>query len=95
MRIFKYPLELVDTQLIKMPANSRILTVQVQYGKPVIWALVESDKPANQDYKISMYGTGHDVPTVPGAYIGTFQMNNGGLVLHVFRNYFTWTPNGN
>ena len=30
------------------------------------------------------YGTGHDVPDEPGQYVGTFFMNGGSLVFHVF-----------
>ncbi len=39
--IFKYTLHLNDSIKIKMPVGAEILTVQLQYGKPQLWALVD------------------------------------------------------
>jgi hypothetical protein len=40
--IYKYTLEVTDEQEVKMPANAQILCVQVQHGRPTLWALVDT-----------------------------------------------------
>lgn len=83
-RIFKYPLEVTDSQVIDMPRGARILCVQVQRGQPCIWALVDDDvEPTRRE--IHMRGTGHNCNGVDALrYIGTFQMHDGSLVFHAF-----------
>jgi hypothetical protein len=42
-RIFKFHLPIDDTEFeINIPAGAQLLTVQVQQGKPVLWAVVTS-----------------------------------------------------
>lgn len=36
--------------------------------------------------QIRVAGTGQNLPNFPGTYIGTFQMNGGALVFHVFES---------
>ena len=85
MRILKYPLDLRygDLHNIIMPAGATILTVQVQYGVLCIWAMCD-DRQSSETRHIALYGTGHMIHSNPGKYIGTVQLNGGGLVLHVF-----------
>lgn len=81
--IWKFPLDVVDLQAVKMPAGSRLLTVQVQHGSPVLWAIVQPTAPVvRRDIRI--VGTGHPLPAALGEYIGTFQMLEGELVWHAF-----------
>lgn len=84
MKIFKYTLELIGTQIIRMPVDAIILTVQIQNGKPCLWAMIDDRLPADKAYKIDTYGTGHNVSNESGAYIGTYQLAEGALVFHVF-----------
>lgn len=42
--IYKYPLDVTDRQVIAMPEDAEILTVQVQNGKPMLWAVVDPNK---------------------------------------------------
>lgn len=79
--IFKYPIEVVDSQEIKMPIGAEVLTVQVQGDIPCLWALVESSVPS-ESRTILIFGTGHPVSGLNNKYIGTFQL--GALVFHVF-----------
>jgi hypothetical protein len=83
IRIWKWPLEITDRQVISMPAGSRLLAVQMQSGFPQIWALCDADAP-RVEKEIAIYGTGNPIPGDPGAYIGTFQTNGGTLVWHAF-----------
>lgn len=84
--IHKFTLEIVDTQTVCMHLPVQLLTVQVQRGKPCLWALVDTDAPS-VDVVIAMYGTGFDMPDwLPGLgpkYLASFQMHDK-LVCHVF-----------
>ena len=78
--IWKFPLEVEDVQHVFMPAGAEILTVQVQSGLCVMWAIC--DPGAHQVRRlIRIAGTGHPAPE--GKYIGTCQ-DGLGLVWHVF-----------
>lgn len=82
--IFKYELKIEGQQVITMPENAEILTVQQQNGKLILWAIVmTSAKP--EKYLIEIYGTGHPFPSTgeKRKYISTVQMD--GLVWHIFK----------
>lgn len=79
--IWKWKLEPFTT--IQMPKDARILTVQVQYGKPCLWALVDPTKElCSRNFQV--YPTGGNLPDKPGEYIGTLQMHEGNLIFHVY-----------
>lgn len=84
--IWKYDLELVDRQTLKLPSGAQILTVQMQGDTPRLWALVDPEREL-AERRISIYGTGNPVPTDQQAdgYISTFQLYDGGLIFHVFK----------
>jgi len=81
--IYKY---LIDPAFdsFEMPKGAQVLTVQTQGNKPHIWALVDVDQKEVEVRKFVTYGTGHLMPNDPGQYIGTFQLNGGALVFHLF-----------
>lgn len=67
-----------------MPQGAEILTVQTQYEKPCIWALVDPRAPMKK-VTIETYGTGHNVhENGYRKYIGTYQLAAGGLIFHCF-----------
>ena len=80
--VYKYKLETIGNQLIEMPIESKILTVQKQYGVIVMWCMVDTRKEIKERI-IRIIGTGFD-PTGYGEYINTVQLGEGNLVLHVF-----------
>lgn len=95
-RIFKYPLPMeVDGPLarwkgrfeIELPVGAEILTVQAQGNVPVLWATVDPEAP-KEKRKMLLLNTGAEIP--PDAsytrYIGTYQLNGGGLVFHLFED---------
>lgn len=91
--IWKFELQTVDRQVIKMPLGSKILTVQTQNDVPVLWALVDTDMAPQEDKVIDVYGTGNDVdflsdgyifPDTEREYIGTYQLDGGSFIGHVF-----------
>lgn len=80
--IYKFTLEVAARQYIMMPMGRRILSVQMQHGKPCIWAEVDSDISMQQNV-ILMRGTGQALGDAERSkYIGTIQ--DGGLVWHVY-----------
>ena len=69
-----------------MPIGSEILSVQTQNEKPCIWALVNSGNHKEERF-FEVYGTGHEIHYDMGIerkYIGTFQIDNGDLIFHLF-----------
>jgi len=82
MEIWKYELEVTDQQIIAMPLDAKILTVQTQHDQPCLWVAVIPTNVKVQR-KIRVAGTGHTILTTNG-YIGTFQQLGGNLVWHVF-----------
>lgn len=85
--IYKYPLEVTDTQFVELPLGAEILTVQMQGNQLCLWALVNpSPDVFKKNRRIEIVGTGNPVPAGDLKYISTFQMLGGGLIFHVFEN---------
>lgn len=84
--IYKYPLQVQDKQTIKLPSGYKILTVQVQDGIPCLWAMVDTSIDC-VEVNIITHGTGNGIfGNEELRYIGTYQLNNGVLVFHVFES---------
>lgn len=82
-QIWKYELKVDGVQKINMPEGAKILTVQTQFDNPCIWALVNPTNTLTvRNFEI--YGTGHNIQIGSRQYIGTFQVNSGFLIFHVF-----------
>lgn len=87
--IYKYPLLITDSQVIRMPAGARILCCQMQTGGPAkgdvcLWAEVDTDRP-HVNRTILIAGTGNPFPEkLPEkrSYIGSVQ--DGVFVWHVY-----------
>lgn len=84
MKIYKYPIQLLPSQQVNMPAGAVILDIQKQKGEWVLWALVDPQY-FNNPLTIEMYGTGQDYPHITAdKHIATRQDDNG-LVWHFFQ----------
>lgn len=85
MQIWKYPLLTQDEQVVTIPEGAITMTVQVQRGTPCLWAMVAPGADP-EDRTIYTRGTGHDVGKDPDTlvYLGTYQLDGGALVFHVF-----------
>jgi len=81
--IWKYQLETTDEQLVEMPHGAQGLSVEVQYGAPCLWALV-NPKAQKEFRRVRIYVTGHPVPENDDIYVGSYQLHGGSLVGHVF-----------
>lgn len=85
MIVGKYALALEDNQIIEMPENANILTVQMQNGKPHLWATINiKERLVKRKFKI--IGTGQEFDEHGLRYIGTFQLYAGDLIFHLFEN---------
>jgi hypothetical protein len=81
-RVFKYPVSLTDTFTVSMPELSTMLTIQMQNGKPYMWALVDPESSL-VERRFRLAGTGHPINERVG-YVGTFQLGGGSMVFHLF-----------
>ena len=82
--IWKYPLE-SGKNIISLPWDNQILTVQMQNGEPYVWVLLD---PKEKTYPtlLEVYGTGHTIEDSQSKhYIGTWQ--DGKCVWHLFKTY--------
>lgn len=57
-RIFKYAIPIADEFELELPKGAEILTFQIQYEQPVIWAIVDPDAEKEKRH-FNLYGTGH------------------------------------
>lgn len=84
LTIWKYDVHPGPFEL-QLPRGARVLDVQMQGNKPVMWVLLDKDDPKVERAFFTL-GTGH---TIEGAryddlrHRGTFQMPDG-LVFHLF-----------
>ena len=83
-QIWKYPIEISDVQHVTMPPGAVDLSVQMQHGRPCIWAEVDSDTTEQELRRFVMYGTGQSMRQDHGRFIGTFQTNAGAFVFHLY-----------
>ena len=87
-KIYKYPLQITDEQVINIPNIAHPLSVQVQEsegGMPVLWVMTDDANPF-KGINIYIIGTGQEFSQVTGGthktYLSTFQQ--GSFVGHVF-----------
>lgn len=79
--IWKFSINDYDNQVF-MPEGAKILSVQIQNGEAVLWALVDPDA-LKRNRMFRVFATGENVFTPEKwNYIGTFQ--KGWFVGHVF-----------
>lgn len=61
--IYKYPVFLQDSSSLVLPAYSRILSVgRGPDGAASLWALVQPQSPATEEWELRVLGTGNPVP---------------------------------
>lgn len=82
--IWKYTLDVLDTQEIRMPRGARLLCVQAQGDRAQLWAVVDPEAP-EETRTFRTIETGHPFED-PGTllYFDTYQLHGGRLVYHVF-----------
>jgi hypothetical protein len=83
--IFKYQVE-PGVFAVAMPAKAIVLSVQAQRDVACMWAAVDTLQPPTERW-FRCAGTGHawrDEDMSGATFVGTFQLEDGDLVLHLF-----------
>lgn len=81
--IWKFDVPVVGEFSVPMPVGAQVLSVQLQHGEAKMWVLVDTAWPV-EPKRFAVHGTGHPVPPNRGRFIGTFQLDGGSLVFHLF-----------
>jgi hypothetical protein len=81
--IWKYGLDIADTQELPLPLGAEILSVGVQNDNLVLWAICDPYQQTRSPRTIEIFGTGHSIDRdTRRKFIGTVQMSS--LVWHIF-----------
>lgn len=80
-KIYKYPIQLTDQQIIHLPLYAKIISAQLQNGVICLWAILDPEA-VDLTRRIVIAGTGHPMPDLPLRFIDTVQ--DGSFVWHVF-----------
>ena len=84
--IYKYNLDITDSQLIELPIDSEILSVKCQDNFLCMWLLIEVGTIETTSLEIEIFGTGNPIyenNKTSRKFVDTVVMPNG-LVWHVF-----------
>jgi hypothetical protein len=82
--IYKYPIKDERAQTIRMPEGAEILSVQCQGEQLCIWAMVDTESPS-EHRRFVLLCTGEPCEELEhGRYVGTVQLRQGVVVLHLF-----------
>lgn len=83
-KIFKYRLEIVDRQVLRLPIGAKILHVDNNFDMLTLWAAVDPTR-SEEERIIRIVGTGHPIPNYDRlTHLGTVQMPP--FVWHVFEH---------
>lgn len=80
-KIYKYELDIRGEQVVQMPHNPEILSVQMQGEVICVWALVNTTYN-DTAYIFEIFGTGDTIDNFIREYVGTVQDRS--MVWHVF-----------
>ncbi len=88
-KILKYPITIVDSQIVSVPRGFKPLSVQMEFGNGLyLWVQAESEAPL-VSVIIRMFGTEHlpmegvdDIDI--GEFLGSIHAMNGPQVYHVY-----------
>ncbi len=85
LTVYKYEVPADDNFTLEMPAGAQCLSVQAQYEKPFLWALVDPGaRKTKRQFRLA--GTGHAIAHDSAAlrFIGTAALHGGALIFHLF-----------
>jgi len=82
-QVWKFEIPECDAFNINAPGEIKWLDAQVEHGIPFVWGVVSTDSPPIS-HVLFLRGTGHPFTGQEGDHIGSFQLDNGALVFHLF-----------
>ncbi len=86
LTIHKFHVPATDEFSLTLSAHAKVLDVQVQGYVAKMWVLLDPNG-IGETRTFRVFGTGHPIDHVEMAdlqHVGTFQLNDGALVFHVF-----------
>jgi hypothetical protein len=85
MKIYKYTLEITDTQSVEIPSR-HILSAVEQNNEIVVYASIDDDeqKPAKYTFKIVGTGNPSNIDLDQYTFLNTVSLFGGSLIFHVF-----------
>ncbi len=86
--ICKFPLKIIDVQDIELPTGSVLLSVQSQNNTPCLWVLICNQEAEKEVIRLRTIGTGISISYDDfdwQDFLGTYQLNDGSFVGHVFQ----------
>jgi hypothetical protein len=81
--VWKYPLQVKKTQCLELPRGAKPLSIGVQDEKPCLWAQVDTEA-VKDSVLVVTHKTGLPMENGDMKFIGTYQLDGGTLVGHVF-----------
>ena len=87
-QLWKFPIPIRDDVTITMPKGAIVRAVMVQRDTPCIWAEVDAQAPP-VDRRFFIIGTGHPMPVDATQFVGSFMIEGGSLVFHVYEDMQT------
>lgn len=83
MSIWKWACPVADEFFASIPESAKCVHVEAQDGSGCMWWLVDTgSQPIERTFMT--VGTGHPVPDIPLEYLGSYQLQDGRFVAHVF-----------
>jgi hypothetical protein len=80
--VWKYELEIEDTQWLEIPRGAKFLSVAMQKNVPCLWCQVDTEA-VKDSILIVTHGTGDMMRDENMKHLGSYQTSNN-LVFHVF-----------
>lgn len=96
--IHKYRIKMIELFRLNLPEGSEVIHVGVQHGIQQMWIRVDTAKPERETL-FGVFGTGHDMgkvdedgnsnPVLGSPHLGSFMLQGGDLVFHLFGGIMT------
>lgn len=85
-KIFKYPIEITDAQVLVLPLGAKVLSAIAQGDDIVVYALVEPTVEFKKNVEIRIAGNGHDImfDLQKFKFLNSISTWGGRLIWHVF-----------
>jgi len=83
-RVWTYPLPIDQAEFtLDLPEWSVVIHVAVQAGAPCLWVTCDPERPTFA-VPFCWVATGHEIPADASGHLGTVQLHDDALVLHLF-----------
>jgi hypothetical protein len=83
LTIHKFPITIHTTSHIFAGKTFDPIHVGYQHGNLTVWAEIEKEDTFKYQYDFNVYGTGWDIPSNEGSYVGTV-VDEHAYVWHVY-----------